>query len=118
MTNDKKENETSNETSNGTSHGTSNETSNGTSNETSVEHSKEPLPTSVADDYREFQIKSGMGSEMVAKVVQEAGLVEDWDDFNRYLISKGYSSKIRTSNYRLPIGVSYDEIAKEITKKP
>ena len=59
-----------------------------------------------------------MGSEAVAKVIEEAGLIDDWEEFNRYLISNNYSSKIRTNNYSLPLGVGFKEIAEKITKKP
>lgn len=82
------------------------------------ENAEVPSPTSVATELREFQIKSGMGSEAVAKVIEEAGLIDDWEEFNRYLISNNYSSKIRTNNYSLPLGVGFKEIAEKITKKP
>lgn len=74
--------------------------------------------TTIEEDIRSFAIKSGMGSEAVAKAVQESGLVADWEEFNRYLITEGYSSKIRTSNYSIAMGATYDEIAELITKKP
>lgn len=86
--------------------------------EIEIENPEAPSPTSVVTDLREFQIKSGMGSEAVAKVIEEAGLINDWEEFNRYLISNKYSSKIRTNNYSLQMGASFKEIAEKITKKP
>lgn len=79
---------------------------------------EEPLLTIVPENMRSFEIKSGMFSEAVAKAVQEAGLISDWEDFNKYLISNGHSSKIRTSKYSIPMGATYDVIADVITKRP
>ena len=35
----------------------------------------------------------------------------------RYLIENGYSTRIRVGSYRIPVGSTYEEIAKIITGK-
>lgn len=66
----------------------------------------------------EVDIKQGMYSEAVSKKMEEAGLVEDWSVFNKYLIDHGYASKIRYKLYKIPAGASFYEIAELITSKP
>jgi len=54
-------------------------------------------------------------SERAAQVIANAGVVENWKDFNTYLESSGYAVKIHNGAYTLSKGQSYESIAKIIT---
>ncbi|MCR4895496.1 MAG: hypothetical protein K5891_01835 [Lachnospiraceae bacterium] len=56
-------------------------------------------------------IRSGMGSESVAKAVKDAGLVESADEFDTYLEKHGYSRKLRVGTYEVPYGATMEEMA-------
>jgi hypothetical protein len=56
-------------------------------------------------------IKSGMGSESVARAVKDAGLVESADEFDTYLEKHGYSRKLRVGTYEVPYGATMEEMA-------
>lgn len=64
-----------------------------------------------------FTIESGMSSGQVSNILLEAGLVENADDFNKYIVNKGKASIIRVGTYSLLEGTTYDEIIKTITTK-
>ena len=59
-----------------------------------------------------FTVKSGESSDTVAFNLYKAGLVDDATAFNRYMISKGYASRLRTGDFKIRSGASYDEILK------
>lgn len=59
-----------------------------------------------------FTVKSGESSDTVAFDLYKAGLVDDATAFNRYMISKGYDSRLRTGDFKIRSGASYDEILK------
>ena len=59
-----------------------------------------------------FTVKSGESSDTVAFNLYKAGLVDDATAFNRYMISKGYDSRLRTGDFKIRSGASYDEILK------
>ena len=59
-----------------------------------------------------FTVKSGESSDTVAFNLYKAGLVDDATAFNRYMISKGYDSRVRTGDFKIRSGASYDEILK------
>ena len=57
------------------------------------------------------------GSENAAQAIANAGVIDDWKDFNRYLESSGYAVKIHNGTYTLYKGQDYESIAKIITGK-
>ena len=59
-----------------------------------------------------FTVKSGESSDTVAFNLYKAGLVDDATAFSRYMISKGYDSRLRTGDFKIRSGASYDEILK------
>jgi len=61
-----------------------------------------------------FVIHSGQNSYTISKSLVEAGLVEDALDFDRYLEEKGYSKRISTGTYEIPVGSTQEEIAEII----
>lgn len=62
-------------------------------------------------------VVSGMLSDKVADLLQQAGLISDAKDFNRYLISKGYDRQILKGDCVIKKGSSYEEIAKILISK-
>ena len=63
-----------------------------------------------------FVIRSGQSSYGVAKELAEAGLIEDANVFDRYLEDNGYSKRISTGTYEIPVDSTEEEIAKIITR--
>ena len=63
-----------------------------------------------------FVVSSGQSSYTVSKSLVEAGLVEDASEFDRYLEENGYSKRISTGTYEIPLGSTQEEIAKIITR--
>jgi len=57
------------------------------------------------------------GSENAAQAIANAGVIDDWKDFNRYLENSGYAVKIHNGTYTLLKGQDYESIAKIITGK-
>ena len=65
----------------------------------------------------EITVNSGDGSLTVAKKLEQAGLIQDAKEFDRYLCQNGYDKKICTGVHTFEEGASDEEIAKEITRK-
>lgn len=64
----------------------------------------------------EITVSRGMSSEAIAKLVQDAGIIDDYLDFDNYLNTNGYSNKLSVNTFKLHSGMTYEEIAKELTK--
>ena len=54
-------------------------------------------------------------SENAAQAIENAGVIDNWIDFNKYLESSGYAVKIHNGTYKLSKGQNYESIAKIIT---
>lgn len=65
----------------------------------------------------EITIVGGEYSDDVCKKLKKAGIIEDADDFNKYLAEGGYDNLIQPGNYVIPLDADYDEIIKLITEK-
>ena len=61
-------------------------------------------------------VEPGITSYRVCIMLEEAGLVEDAAEFDTYLCENGYSRKIDSGTYEIPMGISEEEIAKMITR--
>lgn len=55
-------------------------------------------------------------SESAAQAIMAAGLVDDWQDFNRYLMNNGYDRRIASSTFEFEGNEDYETIAKIITR--
>lgn len=62
-------------------------------------------------------VKAGMGSETVAALLQEAGVVESASDFDAYLMKNGYANRIEIGTFSFDNSMTYQEIAEELVKK-
>ena len=62
-------------------------------------------------------VTAGMGSQNVARLLQDAGIIENASDFDSYLMKNGYATKIEIGTYEFNNSMSYQEIAEELIKK-
>ena len=78
---------------------------------------QEVEPDTEAVKQIEITVNSGDGSLTVAKKLEQAGLIQDAKEYDRYLCQNGYDKKICTGVHTFEEGASDEEIAKEITRK-
>ena len=94
--------------------------------ETSPEPDPEPAtpePQPSEDDdpllsdlvYVTLTVYSGNSSDTVARRAEELGLVTNYKEFDAYLVTNGYANRIRVGSFQIPMGASYEYIAKAIT---
>lgn len=69
----------------------------------------------VAEDYVEIQVNDGHNSLDVAKMLQEKGLVENAEEFNRYLIVNNADRYIRSGTHLLRKGSTEQELLNALT---
>lgn len=62
-------------------------------------------------------VTSGMTSSEVSMILQNAGIIDDYLDFDEYLNKNGYSTQIKINDYEFNSGMSYEEIAKALIKE-
>lgn len=65
----------------------------------------------------QIKIVRGDGSPSVCRRMYEAGLIESAVEFDSFLVSNGYDTKICTGTYDIPFGLSDEEMAAIITKR-
>lgn len=76
-----------------------------------------PTPTAGSSaGKRKFTVRDGLLSSSVAREMKEAGIIKDADAFDKYIEKSGMARKIRTGTYKIPVGASYSQIAKIITR--
>ena len=83
---------------------------------------EDPIPTAAAGADGENKkvtvtVSKGMGSAEFARAAQKAGLVENAEEFDKYLMKNGYASKIMIGSYEIFVGATYKEIAEIITAR-
>lgn len=61
-------------------------------------------------------VRPGMGSHEVAAILKDAGIIDDSADFDTYLNSNGYSTRIEVGDYNLSPDMTYEELAKTLTQ--
>lgn len=55
-------------------------------------------------------------SEAAAQLLEKAGIVDNWRNFNSYLVNNGYDRKVSGGTFSFSGNESYEEIARIITK--
>ncbi len=65
---------------------------------------------------RTVTIPRGMGSDQVARILYNEGIVDDAVTFNRFLIDRGVDRIIRSGTKTIPEGATYQQVADIITK--
>lgn len=83
--------------------------------ETQEPESQTP-PTQVEITQYVLHVTWGDTPKMIAKELEENGIIEEWSAFRDYLSDNGYAGKIRSGSYTITAGMSFEEIAKIITK--
>ena len=56
-----------------------------------------------------------MDSQSVSRLLQNAGAISNASEFDKFLISNGYSERIRVGVCNIPGGSTFEQIAKIIT---
>lgn len=64
-----------------------------------------------------FIISGGEYSDVICKKLQEAGLIDDADAYNNFLIEENYDNFINPGVYDIPKNATYEEIAVLLTTK-
>lgn len=84
--------------------------------EAASEKTEEPTTEKPSqDDTVTIVIESGMISTDVAEMLQDAGIIDDYKDFDRWLDATGYSTIIRVGEFIFHKGMTYEEIAEVLT---
>ncbi|WP_455718181.1 hypothetical protein, partial [Anaerosporobacter sp.] len=71
----------------------------------------------ISIDYYSIEITDGMTGTSVGRLLKEKNIIEDSDEFLSYMHEQGYSNKIRTGEYLIPVNATYKSIAEIITGK-
>lgn len=90
-----------------------------TENQSSSEEStsqKNPTDETTSADNTEItcviKVTNQTGSHHVAILLKRAGIIENADEFNNYLIKNGYAYKIQNGTFTFTKGMTYEEMAK------
>lgn len=81
-----------------------------------TEENTQPEPTPAEPVSVQVTISGGSSSDKVAKILYDAGLVDDAVKFNRFLIESHLDTRIHSGNKNIMRGASYEDIAKAITQ--
>lgn len=73
-------------------------------------------PTEPAVAEAVLTISPGMYSESVSAELVRLGIITNQKEFNSYLVNNGYAERIQTGDFKIKADMSYDEIARIITK--
>lgn len=60
-------------------------------------------------------IVGGYSSDRVARILEDAGIIDSASAFDKYLCDNNYDNRISTGNYSIPAGSDFATIAKIIT---
>lgn len=96
------------------------ETASGTAAKATNDVTKEPTAKpkdTKSGNVHTFTVRSGLLSSSVAREMKEAGIIKDADAFDEYLEKSGMGRKVLAGKYKIPIGASYEQIAKIITRQ-
>ncbi len=84
---------------------------------TSIPETAEPVQPPAPGEKATLTVYSGEHSLTVAKRMQELGLIDDYQDFDDYLCDNGYSRYVNSGVYKIEQGLSYEQLAKIITRR-
>ena len=74
-------------------------------------------PETKKEEKVRIEISGGQYSDTVSRKLQEAGLVDNAEAFNDFLVQKNYDNSILPGVYEIPKGSTYEEIAVLLTTK-
>lgn len=64
-----------------------------------------------------ISVTSGMTSTEIAMLLQDAGIIDDYLDFDEFLNTNGYSTQLKINDYEFNSNMTYEELAKELIKE-
>ena len=82
-----------------------------------TEKSKKSKADKTVVEQVELSIVGGEYSDIICEKLRKAGLIEDAEDFNKYLAQGGYDNQLQPGTYVIPKDADYDTIIKIITTK-
>lgn len=88
-----------------------------TSEKNVTEKSKKSKAEKTVVEQVELSIVGGEYSDIICEKLRKAGLIEDAEDFNKYLAQGGYDNQLQPGTYVIPKDADYDTIIKIITTK-
>lgn len=65
----------------------------------------------------DFEVQQGESSDSVARNLFQNHLVDNANQFNDYVVSNGYDSRLVPGHFSIPEGSSYEEIVKILLKQ-
>lgn len=85
-----------------------------------AEPTAEPVTDPVTDPAAEselisFSVERGDWSRIVSEKLEELGVIDNSEQFDKYLVDNGYAVRIKVGNFKAKKGSTYEEIAKMIT---
>lgn len=83
-----------------------------------VEPTAEPVTDPAAEsELISFSVERGDWSRIVSEKLEGLGIIDDSEQFDKYLVDNGYAVRIKVGNFKAKKGSTYEEIAKMITGK-
>lgn len=64
------------------------------------------------ESYVVITVEPGNGSSIISNKLYEAGVIASKEEYNEYLLSKGYDRRLIAGEYRVPMGASMEEITR------
>ncbi len=64
-----------------------------------------------------IKVKQGDVCRTISEALQNLGLIDDAEDFRKYMGKKGYADRIHAGEYKIPRNSTYEEIAQILIKK-
>lgn len=77
---------------------------------------EEPNPADSSEKVR-FVISGGEYSDVICRKLKEAGLIDDAEEYNKFLVEEDYDNYINPGVYDIPKNATYEEIAVLLTTK-
>lgn len=85
--------------------------------ETTTPVPAEPQTSGVVIHTATITVTSGMYSEAVSQRLEEAGIVNNWREFNEYLTSNGYAERLQTGTHSFNSEMDFNEIAEILVSR-
>jgi outer membrane biosynthesis protein TonB len=93
------------------------ETSNSETKPSSSDTSSSTTESTSDTKTATITISRGNGSLTVSRALETVGLIDDAKAYDQYLCAEGYDNALRVGVYHIPLGSTYEQIAKIITGK-
>ncbi len=68
-------------------------------------------------EYAIVRIPSGANATSVSRALEAQNVIDDADAFNRFIIQKRKSTRLRAGNLKFPLGASYEDVLQVLTTR-